>query len=492
MLGIGIVSAVVRGIRSAWNPRTTLFGNSEVGAWYDPSDYSTLFQDSAGTTPVTAVEQPVGLMLDKSKGLVLGTELVTNGTFDDGTTGWAASPGATLALDSAVIAGGAKITSAGVGSLVSFELSGLVAGKTYTAYVRLYLPSSNTVNSCATFSLIGLHDSGRKNIPSNSIQTVTYCFTATLPNATLAVTMVNPGVAWSAAGDVVYIDDLSVRELPGNHASQATSTARPVLSARVNLLTYTETFASDWTTTSSLLSASAVTPPAMAQSAVKFTKPVGGGFESVYRYLNFTAASQTWSVVAKAAEWQYLGLYLQNPDRFVYFNLATGSVGNVAAGCTATIESFGDGWYRCSMTGAANGTNAPSLFATNVDNSYTPTGDGVSGIYVTAAQLELGSTATRYQRVNTATDYDAVGFPKLANYDSVDDVMNTTFASALGSNCTVARAVGGGPPVILTGQTIGTSYADTTDHAGLIIIDRALTASETASLTAYLTAKGAS
>lgn len=43
-----------------------LFSSGEQGAWYDPSDMSTLFQDSAGTTPVTAVEQPVGRMLDKS------------------------------------------------------------------------------------------------------------------------------------------------------------------------------------------------------------------------------------------------------------------------------------------------------------------------------------------------------------------------------------------------------------------------------------------
>ena len=43
-----------------------LFAASEPGAWYDPSDLSTLFQDSAGTVPVTAVEQPVGRILDKS------------------------------------------------------------------------------------------------------------------------------------------------------------------------------------------------------------------------------------------------------------------------------------------------------------------------------------------------------------------------------------------------------------------------------------------
>ena len=39
---------------------------SANGAWFDPSDMSTLYQDAAGTIPVTAVEQPVGKMLDKS------------------------------------------------------------------------------------------------------------------------------------------------------------------------------------------------------------------------------------------------------------------------------------------------------------------------------------------------------------------------------------------------------------------------------------------
>ena len=43
-----------------------LFANSEPGAWYDPADLSTLFQDSAFTVPVTAVEQPVGGILDLS------------------------------------------------------------------------------------------------------------------------------------------------------------------------------------------------------------------------------------------------------------------------------------------------------------------------------------------------------------------------------------------------------------------------------------------
>jgi len=43
-----------------------LFTTGVNGAWYDPSDFSTMFQDAAGTTPVTAVGQPVGRILDKS------------------------------------------------------------------------------------------------------------------------------------------------------------------------------------------------------------------------------------------------------------------------------------------------------------------------------------------------------------------------------------------------------------------------------------------
>lgn len=56
-----------RGLRPSdeWTPES-LFKNGEQGAWYDPSDLSTLFQDAAGTTPVTADGDPVGLMLDKS------------------------------------------------------------------------------------------------------------------------------------------------------------------------------------------------------------------------------------------------------------------------------------------------------------------------------------------------------------------------------------------------------------------------------------------
>ncbi len=63
VLKLGKLGASMK--KAGFNPRT-LFAASEPGAWYDTSDMSTLFQDSAGTVPVTAVEQPVGRILDKS------------------------------------------------------------------------------------------------------------------------------------------------------------------------------------------------------------------------------------------------------------------------------------------------------------------------------------------------------------------------------------------------------------------------------------------
>jgi len=60
---LGTIAALcVNATGSAWSPADL----TSLVAWYDPSDLTTLFQDSAGTTPVTAAGQPVGLILDKS------------------------------------------------------------------------------------------------------------------------------------------------------------------------------------------------------------------------------------------------------------------------------------------------------------------------------------------------------------------------------------------------------------------------------------------
>ena len=54
-----------------------LFFLGEQGAYYSPGDLSTLFQDAAGTTPVTADGDPVGLAVDKSGNAVDAVQSVS-------------------------------------------------------------------------------------------------------------------------------------------------------------------------------------------------------------------------------------------------------------------------------------------------------------------------------------------------------------------------------------------------------------------------------
>lgn len=65
-LGVDVPFSEYAGYIKQQNDITKLFINGEQGVWYDPSDKSTLFQDVAGTVPVTKDGDPVALMRDKS------------------------------------------------------------------------------------------------------------------------------------------------------------------------------------------------------------------------------------------------------------------------------------------------------------------------------------------------------------------------------------------------------------------------------------------
>jgi hypothetical protein len=223
---------------SSFSP-AALFAAGEQGVWYDPSDMATLFQDSSGTTPVTAVEQPVGLMLDKSKRLVIGPELVTNGDFANGTTGWTAAGGSI-----AVVSGEMQVTRVSVAS-TAYQAITTVVGQIYkvTGKQRVITPSAqpNIVARTGTDPTMGLISAGAATT-SGTFVTNTFYFIASGTTTYLHLT------AGTASG-VVAFDDVTAQSIAGNHATQATPSARPVLSARVNLLTATTTLSTQSVTT---------------------------------------------------------------------------------------------------------------------------------------------------------------------------------------------------------------------------------------------------
>jgi len=182
-----------------------LFSSGEEGAWYDPSDLTTLYQDAAGSTPVTGTGQPVGLMLDKSKGLTLGSELVTNGTFDTDTD-WTKF--------NATISGGQATMTTGY---VQQGGLGLVAGRKYKMTWDVVSTTSSTMRVyCGTTGSV-----------AGSIVDITTG--AGSYSAILTASTVGDFVRFSGGNGTTVYDNISVRELPGNHATQSTSTARPTL-----------------------------------------------------------------------------------------------------------------------------------------------------------------------------------------------------------------------------------------------------------------------
>ena len=73
-----------------------------------------------------------------------------------------------------------------------------------------------------------------------------------------------------------------------------------------------------------------------------------------------------------------------------------------------SIISVGNGWYRCVIEFSSIGS--VQVFSANNNDSGISiyTGDGTSGIYIWGAQLEVGSSASAYQRVIDGNSWDGV------------------------------------------------------------------------------------
>lgn len=401
-----------------------LFAAGEQGIWLDPSDLTTMFQDAAGTTPVTAVEQPVGLLLDKSKGLVLGSELVTNGTFDSSTANWTAGTNITLSVDSQrlkVVYGGSASQGA------SQTVTGLTVGKTYILKVT-FIQGNVPTNFFYIEGFAGLAGQGGFNTSGD----YTFYFTA---NTTTSSLTIRTAGTWQV-NDYFFLDNISVKELAGNHATQATSTSRPTLSARYNLLTYTEDFSNAWLKYTIDVTANQAADP-FGGNAADLLLPTTASSNTHYVAQNaITSAAVTMSCYVKAAGYSKVGIGDSAYGQWASFNLTTEQVIKTHASSTATITSAGNGWYLCTLTIANTPSSTKIVSIKPLDDaytdtyifSYTYTGDGVSGVYAFAANaLPTNQSTIPYQRVTTATDYntDATKFPKYLKFDGVDDSLAT-------------------------------------------------------------------
>lgn len=197
------------------------------GIWYDPQDLTTMYQDHPGTLPVYRpgtglVDPPVGLSLDKSRGLELGPELVVNGDFSGGATGWTVT--GTDATHYVTFADGAArfVSDTTTPALSLQQINLYTPNRWYFYEIDIRTAVSGSVK---------IEVPGAQLTISSAGKTTGFLYHV---GTTLTITR-------ASVNTDITIDSISVHEIKGYHAYQSTTLARPTLSGRYNLLTATET-----------------------------------------------------------------------------------------------------------------------------------------------------------------------------------------------------------------------------------------------------------
>lgn len=172
---------------------------------------------------------------------------------------------------------------------------------------------------------------------------------------------------------------------------------------RVNLLQYSELASNAvWTK----MACSVGTP--LTQNDIRLDLIIEDTSTSTHQvtqvYAFTSGITYTFSRIVKAKERSRLYMTLGSGAFSGFaigdFNLSSvtaASVGGTTARCE--IVPLGDGLFRCSVTATATGSasvNCITQLHNGTSNSYT--GNGTSGLYIGAAQLEVGSVATKYIR----------------------------------------------------------------------------------------------
>jgi len=116
---------------------------------------------------------------------------------------------------------------------------------------------------------------------------------------------------------------------------------------------------------------------------------------SIYEQTN--ASTEIFTVFLKAGGYNFAFLGQNNAADTdgVFFDLINGTVSRNSSTLSASIEDYGNGWFRCSLFGSFS-TNFRIICPSENGQTFSFSGDGVKGVYSWGAQLEQKSYATSY------------------------------------------------------------------------------------------------
>lgn len=382
----------VLGAEDSFSP-LSLFASSEEGAWYDPSDFSTMFQDAAGTTPVTAVGQVVGLLLDKSQGLALGSELISNNDFASDLTGWTNQFTGT----STWVSGRLRTTSSGTNAGECSQPFTTVVGRTYKVSCKV-----NAGTTGGRVSISNISYGAGVTVGTGYIITTfdgSFYFTATATTSYVVC-----GNQSGVASLYAEFDDIYIKEISGNHAYQATAANKPILRQDGNGFYYLEFDGTDDAMLTAAIDFSATNK--MSVFAGAKTNDVGAGstYSTVCGYGNVNGVAGSFAIFLPASI-NTVGVWARGATTTISKTVATDTDNKVLTGL-----------YDLS---AASG----SQLGIRVNNGATSYGgaDGGGGNFNSAQQGILGGTTVGGANVIDGRIYAVIIRGAASSADEIND-----------------------------------------------------------------------
>jgi len=232
---------------------------------------------------------------------------------------------------------------------------------------------------------------------------------------------------------------------------------------RTNYALQSQTFDNaTWTKTRATVTANATTAPDGTSTADRLVSDATAAATHWINQIVTTVNSDvqsTFSVYLKIDSHTYAHIYIRNSVTTAdyvrgIFEISSGAVmssgnGGTGSGATATIQSIGSGWYRCTVTGVpstAVNTTKIEIYPSDSSSVASFNGDSTTGVYMWGSQLEKYSSATAYIETTTAVTVTGssnivkVGEPRYAggivieSENSHDENIKDILAGMIGFN----------------------------------------------------------
>lgn len=381
--------------------------------------FAGLYQDHVGQVPVTNVEQPVGMALDMRHGGRRGDEMNTDVGFNNPAAwnvagqspGWSVANG--VAACTATASGNRWVALTGVN---------LTVGKWYEVYADILVTSGGCLPDITA------------NYP--------IFVTKTTLRAHWILQATSPTLQFLANGAFVgSIDNVSFREVLGNHALQPTTGDRPVMTGRLNWLLNSELVSDGvWaksgngTGSAPVITDNFGVAPDGTTTATRVQFALNGGTTAGDQ--SRLLQSITGATVGTFYAQSFWAKTNDGSTKVISFRDDFAGTHNALITVTPQWQQFFGG------TNAATNTtvNAIGLWL----RGTVGTADSAD-VLLWHPQLERSATVSGkplpYQRVGTtATDYDPIGAPKGAKFNGVNSWMFTPVIDFAGSDKLYAGA----------------------------------------------------